>query len=180
MTITVRGLLATTIVLSAVGWAFASEAAAQQATVQCKVTANGAWAKGSVVLMRGEKKVASKACETDIRVAPGEYNAVVRLEGALDRPSETQTITVTADEKKIVKGDFATGTLTVTVKAKGGGSAKVTVKRGGKSVGTAKSGKAFQLSTGVYDISVKHRGEEVRFEKVEVNAGERRTLNAQF
>lgn len=180
MTTRVRGLLATTIVFLLGGWTLASEAAAQQATVQCEVTANGAWAKGSMALSQGEKKVASKACGTDIRVAPGEYEAVLQLKGALDRPSETQTITVTADETKVVKADFATGTLTVRLKKKGKGAAKVVVKRGGKTVGTTISTKAIQLSTGTYDITVKFRGEEVRFEDIELRAGERQTLNAQF
>lgn len=158
----------------------ASQAEAQTGEVRCTVTENGAAAKGSVVVEQDGRRVGSSSCGAALSVPAGPATATVRLDGALDNPSQTKSIQVVAGKTTPVAVDFATGALEVRIEAKSGrGTGLVTVNRGSKRIGTLGSGVAARLSAGTYEVVVRLGGQERRY-SVDLRAGQHRTVRAQF
>lgn len=164
-----------------VGLAPADRASAQAATVRCVIQENRLPASGTVALMSGDTQIASGTCSRGIEVEPGTYTAVIQLSGALDRPSKEKSVTVAAGETKLVRVDFRTGMLEVRIEAKTrGGTGMAIVFRDGKKIGTLGNAVAVHLSTGTYDVVVRYAGQEQRFEKTRLRAGQHRVLRARF
>jgi len=149
--------------------------------VACRITENGAAASGTVSVKRGGEEIASGTCGSPVAVPPGEYDVVLGLDGAIDRPERTQHVTVRAGATAEVTADFQTAILQVDVQAGGHRAAGLaTISRNGERVGTLGSGVAGHLSAGTYDVVVRYRTNEQRFEGVTLSPGERRQLAATF
>ena len=158
------------------------QAAAQNASgqIQCKISKNGAPATGTIAIQQNGKDVAHGSCGASLRTPPGTYRAIVRLGGALDQPLKRVAINVRADGVAPVEVDFRTGTLEVRILAKGrSGTGMVTVHRGRKRVGTLGAGVAADLSEGKYEVVVTYGGQK-RVYPIELRAGQRRLVRAQF
>lgn len=152
-----------------------------QGRVTCRVQENGDAASGTMSVRSGGREVASGSCGSPLAVDPGSYQVVVRLDGALDQPEQTRSARVRAGATETVTVDFPTGTLTVKVEAGGRrAAAMATIYQGGKRIGTLGSGVAGHLSAGTYDVVVRYRTAEKRFENVTVSRGRDRTLQANF
>src|SRR5690242_11695660 len=76
--------------------------------VACRITENGAAASGTVTVRRDGNEVASGTCGSPVAVPPGEYDVVLGLDGAIDRPERTQHVTVRAGATAEVSADFQT------------------------------------------------------------------------
>lgn len=144
------------------------------------VTENGAPARGTVVVEQSGQEVGGGSCGAAISVPAGKCKVTVRLDGALDNPSKSIEVQAKAGKTSPVSVDFQTGVLEVRIEAKGPrGTGIVIVNRGSRRIGTLGSGVAARLSTGKYQVVVRLGGEERRYD-VDLHAGQRRLLRAQF
>jgi hypothetical protein len=149
--------------------------------VGCRLTENGAAASGTVSVRKDGEEVASGSCGSPVAVPPGEYDVVLGLDGAIDRPERTQHVTVRAGATAETSADFQTAILEVDVTSGGHRAAGLaTISRNGDRVGTLGSGVAGHLSAGTYDVVVRYRTNEQRFTGVTLSPGERRQLAAAF
>lgn len=164
---------------SAVPLQVAAEDAAGRVT--CTIQENGEEASGVVAVQRDGKEVTSGSCGKELSVPAGTYTAVLRLDGALDGPEQTQPLTIKKGESTTVSANFATGILEVRIASQGKRAAGMAViKRDGKQIGTLGSGVAAHLSAGTYEVIARHRTQEKAFGAVAVSAGQRVTLDAAF
>jgi hypothetical protein len=126
--------------------------------------------------------VARGSCgSAPLQVPPGRYRARLRLDGALDRPEKTRSVSVQAGDSERVSADFPTGVLEVRIETEGRRAAGMaTIYRDGERVGPLGSGVSAHLSAGTYDVVVRYRSNEKRFEDVRLQAGQHRRLSAQF
>lgn len=171
------GLLVAALALAPV----APSQAQARGRLKCEVLENGSPASGTMVVRRGSTKVAEGACGTPLAIDPGSYEVVVRLDGALDQPSKGRDVRVSSGATERVRVDFSTGTLKVRVSANGRRAAgMVTIYRDGKRIGTLGSGVAGHLSVGDYEVVVRYRSEEKRYEGVSIGRGQDRELEASF
>lgn len=150
--------------------------------VGCRITENGATASGTITVRRGGEEVASGTCGTAVTVPAGDYDVVLGLDGAIDRPEQTQHVTVRAGGTSEVTADFRTAILEVTVQSADGhrAAALATISRNGQRVGTLGSGVEGHLSAGTYDVVVRHLSAQQHFDGVTLSPGERRQLNVTF
>ena len=111
----------------------------------------------------------------------GSYSALIRLDGALDGPSQSKPLTLQANSKSSMKVDFQTGTLEIRIASAGKRAAGMAViKKNGAQIGTLGSGVAAHLSAGVYQVVARYRTQEKDLGDVVVTAGQRVTLDAAF
>ena len=175
--------LVVAVVLAAVAFGgLGRQGVAQNAAgqIRCKITKNGAPATGTISIRQSGKEIAHSSCGASVRTPPGNYRAIVRLDGALDQPLKNVTVSVRANRVAPVEVDFRTGTLEVRILAKGrSGTGMVTVNRGRKRVGTLGAGVAADLSEGKYEVVVTYGGQK-RVYPIELRAGQRRLVRAQF
>ena len=149
--------------------------------ILCQITENGGSASGTVTVRSGGRTVESGSCGDTLGVPAGSYDVVVQLDGALDRPEQRRRVTVTAGATERVTADFSTAILEVRVTADGRRAAGMAIiTRNGQRVGTLGSGVSGHLSAGTYDIVVRYRTEERRFDGVTLARGQRRALSAAF
>jgi hypothetical protein len=149
--------------------------------VRCAVEDNGQAATGSVVLRRDGVVVAEGSCRTEHAVPAGDYDAVISLDGALDRPTVTERVRVAPGATATVSGRFRTGSITVEATANGRRAAVMaTLAIAGRPVGTLAGGVEGRLSAGSYEVTVTHRGQEQRFTAVAITPGQLRLLSVQF
>lgn len=168
------------LVLAAALLGGAPDAQAQAGEIVCSLTENGAPARGSASVEQNGKAVASGSCGAALPVPAGKYKVTVRLDGALDNPSESVGVSVSAGKTTPVSVDFKTGVLEVRIESKGqGGTGIVTVNRGSARIGTLGSGVAARLSAGSYEVVVRLGGQERRY-AVDLRPGQRRLVRAQF
>lgn len=155
-------------------------AQAAEGSVTCQIKENGGRATGSVAFLQGTQQVATGACDgSAIRVPNGSYTAVIRLDGALDRPEQRSTINVSGSAQ--VSADFRTALLQVQITKAGRRAAGLAVvERNGERVGQISSGVTAHVSVGTYDVVVQSHGEERRFAAVSLAAGETRVISADF
>ncbi len=114
-------------------------------------------------------------------MAPGSYVAVLRLDGALDRPEQTRSIEVRAGATEALAGNFTTAILEVSIQADGRRAAGMArIMKNGRQIAMLGSGVSAHLSTGTYDVIVRYRTREQRFDGVTLSASERRGLDASF
>lgn len=158
----------------------AANASADEAAVQCTITENGTPSRGTVVVEREGKRLASGTCGRELSVPAGPCTLTVRLDGALDNPAKTVQVTAKSGATTAVPVDFATATLEVRVEAKDArGTGLVAVEQNGKRLGTLGSGVGARLSAGTYVVVVRMGGKEQRYE-VALRPGQRRLVRAQF
>lgn len=149
--------------------------------VSCEILENSEPASGEVSVQRDGAVVATGTCGKDLVVPPGTYSAVLRLDGALDSPEQTQPLTVKKNGKVSLKGDFTTGLLEVRIASHGKRAAGMAViKRAGTQIGTLGSGVPAHLSAGTYEVIARYRTQEKAWADVKVEKGERVTLDATF
>jgi hypothetical protein len=159
----------------------AQRGAQARGRIDCRVTENGVAASGTVRLRQSGREVASGACGTPLAAPAGRYEAVLELDGALDRPTQTVEVTIAAGSTATASADFRTGILEIAVEQDGRRAAGMaTIFRNGERIGTLGSGVAGHLSVGTYDVVVRYRTSERRFEGVTLGPGERRVLSAAF
>lgn len=167
-------LLAVTLLFAA------GSAHAQTGAILCTLTENGAPARGTLEAEQSGKEVGSGSCGDPLAVPPGKYRVSVTLDGALDTPTKTADVTVTAGKTAPLTIDFKTGVLEVRVETKAqGGTAQITVMRGSERIGTVGSSVPARLSAGAYGVVVRLGGQERRFD-VDLRPGQRRLVRAQF
>lgn len=166
------------------GWgALAGDAGAQagKGRVICEITENGESASGTISLQKNGQEVASATCGKEAVVEVGSYTAVIRLDGALDGPSQTKSVSISANDKSSVKADFATGTLEVRIAAQGRRAAGMAIiKKNGTQIGTLGSGVAAHLSAGTYQVVARYRASEKPLGDVTIGAGQKLVLDAAF
>lgn len=149
--------------------------------VLCEITENGGSASGTVTLRSGGRTVGSGPCGEALSVPAGSYEAVVQLDGALDRPEQRRRVTVAAGATERVTADFSTAILEVRITAGGRRAAGMAIiTRNGQRIGTLGSGVSGHLSAGTYDVVIRYRTEERRFDGVTLARGQRRALSAAF
>jgi hypothetical protein len=150
-------------------------------SVSCEIRENGEAASGVISLQKDGKELASGSCGKELSVAAGTYDAVLRLDGALDGPEQHQPLTVKKSSKAELKADFATGTLEVKIASQGKRAAGMAViKRDGKQIGTLGSGVSAHLSAGTYEVVARYRTQQKAFSQVQVTRGQAITLDAAF
>src|SRR5687768_6400364 len=154
----------------------------QRTGVICRVQENGAAASGTVSIRQDGREIGAGACNGDVVAAPaGSYEAVIRLDGALDRPEQTRPVTVRAGQGATVTADFATAILEMRIMAQGRRAAGMAVLfRNGQRVGQIGSGVSAHVSAGTYDVVAQYRSQEQRFDAVALVPGQRRSLSAEF
>lgn len=158
-----------------------ADAEAGRGRVICEITENGESASGTVSIQRDGQEVAAGSCGKELAVDAGSYTAVVRLDGALDGPSQSKPLAVAANGKASVKADFATGTLEVRIASQGKRAAGMAViKKNGAQIGTLGSGVAAHLSAGTYQVVARYRTAEKSLGDVTISGGQRLTLDASF
>jgi hypothetical protein len=156
-------------------------AQAARGRIACTVLDNGAPASGTMTARLGSRQHAQGPCGAPLDVPAGSYHVEVQLDGALDSPTEVRTAHVRAGQTSQVEVGFATGTLRVMVQAAGRRAAAMAViYRNGRRVGTLGSGVSAHLSAGRYEVEVRHRTEQRRFDDIVVRRAERRTLEVAF
>ena len=155
--------------------------AAGGGSVSCEILENGQPASGTVALLAGEKEVAQGSCGKPLSVPPGDYTAVLSLDGALDGPQERKPVTVKASGTAKISADFATGLLEVRIKSQGRDTAGMAViRKGGTQIGTLGSGVAAHLSAGTYEVVARYRTQQRAFPDVAIKKGDRTVLEAAF
>jgi len=153
---------------------------AQSGEIRCSVTENSAPARGTVSVTQDGKDVAAGSCGTTLPVPAGKCKVTVRLDGALDNPSQVVNVEVSRGQTAPVTVDFKTGVLEVRIESKAqSGTGLVTVNRGTERIGTLGSGVAARLSAGPYQVVVRLGGQERRYD-VDLRPGQRRLVRAQF
>ena len=158
----------------------AGSAQAQSGQIACSITENGSPARGTIVVEQNGREVGAGSCAGALSVPLGKCKVTVRLDGTLDNPSKSVSVTVAAGKTSPVSVDFKTGMLEVRIEAKGQrGTGMVTVNRASKRIGTLGSGVAARLSAGTYEVVVRLGGEERRY-SVDLRPGQRRLVRAQF
>ncbi|HKU36637.1 MAG TPA: hypothetical protein VJR89_00785 [Polyangiales bacterium] len=159
----------------------ASDAQAGAAKLICEITENAEAASGTVSVQRDGKEIAGGTCGKELSLPPGSYSAVVKLDGALDGPSQTKSLSVEAGSKSVLKVDFATGTLEIRIASQGKRAAGMAIiKKNGVQIGTLGSGVAAHLSAGSYQVTARYRNQEKDLGTVAVSAGQRVSLDAAF
>ena len=150
--------------------------------VTCQIKENGAAASGTISLRQQGREIGAGACNGQVVAVPaGSYEAILRLDGALDRPEQTRSVTVRAGDAAAIEGDFATAILEVRISAQGRRAAGMAVLyRNGVRVGQIGSGVSAHVSAGTYDVVAQYRTNEQRFDGVALVPGQRRSLSAEF
>ncbi len=150
--------------------------------VVCEIRENGESATGVVSLQRDGKELATGSCGGKaLAASAGTYTAVLRLDGALDAPEQSQPATVKKGGKLELKADFATGTLEVRIASQGKRAAGMAIiKRDGKQIGTLGSGVSAHLSAGSYEVTARYRTQEKAFGQVQLARGQALVLDAAF
>jgi hypothetical protein len=155
--------------------------ASGNSSVLCEILENGQAASGTMVLLRGEAEIAQGSCGKALSVPPGEYVAVVRLDGALDGPEQRKPVTCAANKPAKVSADFATGLLEVKIRSQGRDTAGMAViRKDGRQIGTLGSGVAAHLSAGTYEVVARYRTQQKSYASVQIQKGERTVLDASF
>lgn len=156
------------------------------------VRQNGVTASGSFEVHRtgdassgaAGEVVATGRSGRPVHVAPGVYDVVVRLDGAIDRPEKwVRGVRVASGRTVSLEQSFATSVLEVRVTARGRrAAATIFVRRAGESTELATLGAGVRavVSAGTYDIVVRHRSQEQSFPGTELAAGGARTLSVTF
>jgi hypothetical protein len=158
-----------------------ADAQAGRGRVICEITENGDSASGTVSIQRDNQEVANATCGKELSVEAGSYTALVRLDGALDGPSQQKSVSVTSNGKVAVKVDFPTGTLEVRIASQGKRAAGMAIiKKNGAQIGTLGSGVAAHLSAGTYQVFARYRAFEKSLGDVTIGPGQRLTLDAAF
>lgn len=149
--------------------------------VLCEITENGLAASGVVSVQAAGKEVATGSCGRELSLAPGDYTAALRLDGALDGPEQRQPLSVKPGELLRPHADFATGTIEVRIASHGRRAAGMAIiKRKGQQLGTLGSGVAAHLSSGQYHIFVRYRAQEKDLGDVTLAPGQQVVLDAAF
>ncbi len=149
--------------------------------VSCEVLENGEAATGDVSILLDGTQVANGVCGKDLSVPVGKYSAIIRLDGALDSPQKTETITVKKGATSKLKADFDTGMLEVRIASQGKRAAGMAIiKRGGEQIGTLGSGVPAHLSAGTYEVVARYRTQEKTWTDVKVEKNAHATLDAAF
>lgn len=171
-------ILFTSVLLLSAGLAHAQD----KGRVTCQVTENGQSASGTMdILDSRNNKVGGAACGSPVAVPPGNYTAVLSLDGALDGPQLRKPIQVQAGETREVTGDFATATVEIRIEADGRRAAGMAViRKDGQQIGTLGSGVSAHISAGTYEIVARYRSQEKSLGEVTLKAGERKELVADF
>lgn len=147
----------------------------------CEITENGEPASGTISVQRDGKEVVSGTCGKELSLPAGTYSAVVKLDGALDGPSQTKSLSIEGSSKSVLKIDFATGTLEIRIASQGKRAAGMAIiKKNGVQIGTLGSGVAAHLSAGSYQVTARYRNQEKDLGTVAVSAGQRVALDAAF
>lgn len=155
--------------------------AAPGTSVQCEITENGGPASGTISVLRDGVSVAEGSCGKPLALDPGSYEAVLRLDGAMDGPEQRMPLEAAAGKTTKLSADFATGILEVKITSEGRAAAGMAIlRKDGKQIGTLGSGVPGHLSVGTYDIVVRHRTAEKSFPAVAIVRGERKTIDAAF
>lgn len=158
-----------------------ARAAQARGRIACRILENGGAASGTITIRKDGAEVSSGTCGAPTPVAPGSYEVVLGLDGAIDRPVRTVQVTVDPGATGTASADFQTAILEVRIEASGRRAAGMaTIFRNGERVGTLGSGVAGHLSAGTYDIVAKYRSAEQRFDAVTLAPAERRALSATF
>ncbi|HEX2676028.1 MAG TPA: hypothetical protein VHM19_05295 [Polyangiales bacterium] len=168
------------LALAAIGsWpAFADEPSAK---VTCEILENGEGASGEVSIQQNGTEVATGTCGKELAIPAGTFDAILRLDGALDSPEQKQPLTVKKKGSAKLKADFATGLLEVSIASQGKRAAGMAIiKRDGKQIGTLGSGVPAHLSAGSYEVVARYRTQEKSWTDVKVEKGARVTLDASF
>jgi hypothetical protein len=163
--------------------AFGAETQAQAgaAKLMCEITENGEPASGTISVQRDGKEIASGTCGREISLPAGAYSAIVKLDGALDGPAQTKSVSVEVSARAVLKFDFATGTLEIRIASQGKRAAGMAIiKRNGVQIGTLGSGVAAHLSAGTYQVTARYRSQEKDLGAVAVNAAQHVALDAAF
>jgi hypothetical protein len=176
-----RSIAALTTFFAAFAAMSVSVAHAQQGRIACTITENGGAASGTAIVRQNGRDVSTGSCGTPLSVAAGTYDVTLRLDGALDRPEQTKRVTVRAGQTASATADFATAILEVRITAGGRRAAGMAIiTRNGVRIGTLGSGVSGHLSAGTYDVVVRYRTQERRFDAVSLTKGQRRALSAAF
>jgi len=155
--------------------------AAGGASVTCEILENGKPASGTIVVLQGDAEVGRGSCGKPLSVPPGEYSALLSLDGALDGPEQRQSLSAQANKPAKLSADFPTGLLEVKISSQGKDAAGMAViRKQGKQIGTLGSGVAAHLSAGAYQVVARHRAQQRAFEDVQIRKGERTVLDASF
>jgi hypothetical protein len=173
---TIMAITAFTLVLTAT-----PSVHAQQGRIVCRITENGGAATGTAIVRQNGREVATGSCSTPIAVPAGAYDVTLRLDGALDRPEQTRRVTVAGGQAANATADFSTAILEVRITANGRRAAGMAIiTRNGQRIGTLGSGVPAHISAGTYDVVVRYRTTERRFDAVSLARGQRRALSADF
>jgi len=162
---------------------FLSTLEAQEARgrVICVITENGASASGTVTLQRDGQELAAGTCGKELSAPPGNYTAIVRLDGALDGPVQQKSLSVSVNGKHTLKLDFVTGTLEIRIASQGKRAAGMAIiKRDGQQIGTLGSGVVAHLSAGTYQVVARCRTQEKNLGEIKLAGGQNLTLDAAF
>lgn len=150
-------------------------------TIACQIRENGGPASGTILVRQGGRQVADGSCASPLSLPAGTYDVTLRLDGALDRPEQTRRVTLGAGQTEQVSADFSTAILEVRITAEGRRAAGMAIiTRNGERIGTLGSGVAGHVSAGTYDVVVRYRTQERRFDGVALARGQRRALSASF
>ncbi len=178
--------LRTTFLVLAAASVLASDASAQaRARIVADITENGSAAPGRFVVHGpGGEEVGRGTCGSTVQVAPGTYDVVVYLEGAIDRPEKwTRGLQVSAGATARTTAAFQTGSVELRVTAGGRrAAATVIVHRAGEDAEAATLGAGVPgvLSAGTYDFQVRYRAQEQWLRSEELGTGARRELLVSF
>lgn len=154
---------------------------AAQARVDCVATENGQPAAGTMAITRGGAAIGNGACGRPVTVPPGTYDVRVQVDGVLDRPDQTRSVTVAAGHLETVRVDFPTGILEVSVTSGGRrAAAQAVVIQNGREIGPVSAGVGAHLSVGSYDIVVRYRGQERRMTAISIAPSQRRTVSVEL
>jgi hypothetical protein len=155
--------------------------AADSGGVSCEIRENGQPASGTVAVLQGETEIARGSCGKPLAVPPGDYVAVLSLDGALDGPEQRQNVSTQANKPAKVTADFATGLLEVRIRSQGRDTAGMAViRKNGQQIGTLGSGVAAHLSAGTYQVVARYRAQQKPFDGVQIKPAERTVLEASF
>lgn len=150
--------------------------------ISCAVAENGTPGTGTMRIAQRDGAVTySGACAGSVAAAPGRYQVIVGLDGALDGPEKTFDVTLRAGGTEAVTADFATGILQVRIESEGQRAAGMAIiRRQGTQLGTLGSGVTAHLSVGTYEVLARYRLRSQEFSSVSVQAGQTTTLDARF
>lgn len=150
--------------------------------LECIAFENGAYAPAHARITDRGNVVWEGPCGAEpAALGEGTYEVAITLDGALDRPTKTRTVSLTEGQDVTIEASFETSILEVRIQHDRERAAGIVrVLRDGQLVGTLGSYIPARLSSGEYSLVVSYRTESQTIDPFVLVPGQRRAFTVSF